>query len=103
MQDFIVGIFDDYGLLVPYSIIIAFIGLSASSISQLIASLAIICGLYVLIFKMFAMTLEFGLLDLTDFFGLPAEQGNLLMMGLFVYSVGIGTYLIKGVVLDKNM
>ncbi len=100
MPDFIQSLFQEYGLLVPYAVIVSFIGLSASNFAQLLASLAIISGVYIAISKIFAMTIDFGLLDLTGHFILPEDQKNMIMVIIFVFVVGFISYIFKSAIRD---
>ena len=92
----------NYGLLPAYAIIITAGALAATSTKQLLFMLAIMAGVYVVMFQTFALQMKLLPIDIAGLLtahglpaGLSADLVNKIAAFIFVYVIGFTVYGLK--------
>ncbi len=97
MQEIILTIVEEFGLLPLYTVIVVFLGFAAWKFKHLFYVLAIACGVYITMFQAFNLKANFGGLDVTQFIPVSQDIGNMIMATVFVYAIGISAYIMKSI------
>ncbi len=88
-------LFVDYGILPTFVFMSVCLALSSPHLGQLIATLAILSGIYIAILKIFELNLDLGIFDLTIYTKVTGEQGDIIVGTVFILAFGILVYFFK--------
>ncbi len=91
-----------YGLVPVYALIITAGAVQAGSVRQLLTVLAIMAGVYAVMFKAFDLGRGFGVFGLAARFGLSADAANGLAAAAFVFGLGFVVYDVKRLVVRRK-
>ncbi len=95
MPDFLMDIIDQLGIMPFYIFIIAVIGISVSGMGQLVAGLAILSGVYIVLFKYLNQKLPLDVLDISNFIAMPDEQGHMITAVIVFFVIGVTVFKLK--------
>jgi hypothetical protein len=92
---------EKYGLVPVYALIITAGAIQASSVRQLLTALAIMAGVYAVMFKAFDLGRGFDVFGLAARFGPSADVANGIAAGVFVFGLGFLVYGAKRLVVRR--
>lgn len=95
-------LFVDYGILPTFAFMSVWLALTSPHLGQLIATMAILSGIYIAILKVFELNLEFGIFDLTIYYKVTGEQGDMIVGTLFIFLFGFLVYFFKSSIEPKE-
>jgi hypothetical protein len=95
MMDLMKEFAAQFGLLPLYAVIIAFGAFSAGQFRNLITILAILCGVYITMFKAFNLGTQFGPANIANYLPVSPDIGNMISAIIFVYAIGFAAYGLK--------
>jgi hypothetical protein len=101
VSDMLQLIGERYGLLPVYALVVGWGALQAGGVRQLVTMLAIMAGVYVVMFRAFDLKADLDVLGLSERFGLHADVANGLAAVLFVFGLGFAIYGVKRVFVRK--
>ena len=92
LTDLFTLIAERYGLVPVYALIVTAGAIQAGSVRQLLTALAIMAGVYAVMFKAFDLGRGFDVFGLAARFGLSADVANGIAAGVFVFGLGFLVY-----------
>jgi hypothetical protein len=95
MMDLMKEFAAQFGLLPLYAVIIAFGAFSAGQFRNLVTMLAIMCGVYIAMFKAFNLGAQFGPVNIGNYLPVSPDVGNMISAVIFVYAIGFAAYGLK--------
>lgn len=101
LTDLLTLIAEKYGLLPVYALIVAFAGVTASSVKQLLGMLAIMAGVYVTMFRAFNLGGDLDVFGFAERFSLHPDIVNGVSAALFVFGLGFAVYGVKRLFVRK--
>lgn len=95
LNDLFTLIAEKYGLLPVYALIVAWMGVSASTVRQLLTMLMIAAGVYVTMFRAFNLGGDLDVFGLAARFNLHPDVVNGVSAALFVFGLGFAVFGVK--------
>ena len=101
MTDFFQVIGERYGLVPVYALIVAGGAIQSASVRQLVPMLAIMLGVFAVMFKAFDLGRGFDEFGLAKRFALSADVANGIAAAVFVFGLGFVVYGAKRLVVRR--
>jgi len=101
ITDLFTLIAEKYGLLPVYALIVAWMGVAASTVRQLLTMLMIAAGVYVTMFRAFNLGGSLDVFGLAARFNLHPDVANGVAAALFVFGLGFAVYGAKRLIVRK--
>ena len=102
LTDLFTLIAERYGLVPVYALIITAGAVQAGSVRQLLTILAIMAGVYAVMFKAFDLGRGFDVFGLAARFGSSADVANGIAAAVFVFGLGFAVYGVKRLVVRRK-
>ncbi len=102
LNDLFQTIAENYGLLPVYALIVAYMGLQASTVRQLLTMLMIAVGVYVTMFRAFNLGAGLDVFGLAERFSLHPDVANGVAAAIFVFGLGFAAYGVKRLIVRKS-
>lgn len=101
LTDFLTAIGEQYGLLPVYALIVAWAGVQAGTLRQLLTMLSIMTGVYVVMFRAFDLKRDLDVFGLAERFNLHPDAANGIAAASFVFGLGFAVYGLKRLVVRR--